>query len=96
MTLGELRAELQKIGVKQVGAMRRSSAEKQQTCTIVFSADDKIVVPFAPKTAYFLALDSLDPNTRVNSEKYKALMRSIERDRENGKLSDPAAPEPLH
>jgi len=70
--------------------MRRSSAEEPVSVSIVFSADAKIVFPFGMKTAYFLALDSSDPSTPVHSEKYKALMRAIERDRKNGTL--PSSP----
>ena len=96
MTLSELRDELLQLGIKQVGAFRLARAdETRPTFSFVFSADEKTVVPFALKTAYFLALDSIDPDAPVHSEKYKALMRSIERDRQGGNASTvPIAPEP--
>jgi len=82
MTLGELRKQLLQIGIKQVGAMRRQyDNDAVVTCTVIFSADQKIVVPFALETVYFLAVDSLDDTAVVHSEKYKALMRAIDRDR---------------
>lgn len=87
MTLDQLRQELQQLGVRQVGAMRRHSpAEGRESVTLVFSADLKIVVPLALKTVYFLQLDSDDSSTIVHSEKYNCLMRAIERDRDNGYL----------
>jgi hypothetical protein len=82
MTLGELKQELLQLGIRQVGVLRRpATATEPETNTIVFSADQKIVVPFALKTVYFLVLDSSDESAVVHSEKYKSLMRTIEKDR---------------
>jgi hypothetical protein len=81
MTLGEVRAELKKLGVRQVGAMSRAdSASGRPSYTFMFTSDAKVVFPFGLKTAYFLTLDSKDDSTPVNSEKYKALIRAIRRD----------------
>lgn len=81
MTLGEIRAELNKLGIRQVGAMGRAdSTSGRPSYTFIFTADAKVVFPFGLKTAYFLTLDSKDDSTPVNSEKYKALMRAIKRD----------------
>jgi hypothetical protein len=82
MTLGDLRAELSKLGIRQVGAMSRPSTEgERKSYTFVFTADIKVVFPFGLKTAYFLTLDAKDDNTKVNVEKYNALMRAVEHDR---------------
>ena len=82
MTLGELKIKLLELGVRQVGAMSRSdSGSDRPSYTFMFTADERVVFPFGLKTAYFLTLDSGDESTRVNSEKYKALMRAIRRDR---------------
>ena len=84
MTLGELREELLKIGIRQVGAMRRlyDGETTPSPATIFFTADEKVVVPFAMKTTYALAVKSLKDDTPINSEKYKSLMRAINRDKE--------------
>ena len=83
MTLGELRAELLKLGIRQVGAMSRPVApgEQPRAYTFMFSADEKVVFPFGLKTAYFLTLSSREDSAKVHSEKYQALMRAIARDR---------------
>lgn len=82
MTLGELKAELLQLGIRQVGAMSRAdSATGRPSYTFMFTADEKVVFPFGLKTSYFLTLDSKADSASVNSEKYKALMRSIKRDR---------------
>ncbi|HEY1649974.1 MAG TPA: hypothetical protein VGF96_18465 [Terracidiphilus sp.] len=88
MTLGELRAELLKLGIRQVGAMSRPvpPGEPPKAFTFFFSADEKVVVPFALKTRYFLTLRSREDSAKVHPEKYKALMRAIEHDRANGLL----------
>jgi hypothetical protein len=89
MTLDELKAELEKDGIKSVGAMSRPvpiGDTQPRNFTIIFSGDDKVVFPFAMKTAYFLTLDSMDGTAKVHSEKYKALLRAIEADRKSGKL----------
>lgn len=84
MTLGELKAELQnKYKIRQVGSLGRqvSSDRGFSNYTIVFSGDEKVVFPFGLKSVYFLTLDGREESTHVNSEKYKALIRAIERDR---------------
>lgn len=87
MTLGELRTELQKLGIRQVGAMSRlSSSGERASHTFIFSADEKVVFPFGLKTAYFLTLDSNDDSARVNSEKIKALKRTIRRDKKTSEF----------
>jgi hypothetical protein len=89
MTLDELKAELEKDGIKSVGAMSRPvpvGDTHPKNYTIVFSGDETVVFPFGLKTSYFLTLDSLDGTASVHSEKYKALLRAIEVDRKSGKL----------
>ena len=62
--------------------MSRAEAEGgRPSYTFMFTADTKVVFPFGLKTAYFLTLDSKDESAKVNSEKFKALVRAIRRDR---------------
>jgi hypothetical protein len=87
MTLGQLRAKLLEIGIRQVATMSRSDrGDGLPSHTFTFTADEKVVFPFAMKTTYFLTLDAKDDSTRVNSEKVKALMRAIKRDRESSEF----------
>jgi hypothetical protein len=87
MTLGQLRAKLLEIGVRQVATMSRSDrGDGHPSHTFTFTADEKVVFPFGLKTTYFLTLDSKDDSTRVNSEKVKALIRAIKRDRESSEF----------
>lgn len=82
MTLGELKAKLAKVGIKQVGAMTRSDPSGSRTShTFIFTSDEKVVFPFGLKTVYFLTLDSKEESTPVNSEKIKAIIRAVQRDR---------------
>lgn len=88
MTLGELKKKLEERGIRQVGSLgKRTTGEERASYTLVFSSDDKVVFPF-PFTAYFLTLDSTDDSTHVNSEKVKALLRAIRRDKGSSE-SDP-------
>lgn len=79
ITLGALKAELKKSGIRQVGILRRTQSDKggSTRVTIYFSADEKIVFPFKPKTIYPLVLKSDADDTPVNKEKVKALKRSL-------------------
>ncbi len=84
MTLGDARKQLLQIGIRQVGALRRPPTDDEPaSATLIFSADAKIVVPFALKTVYFLVVDSSDDDAKVNTEKYNALMRAIDHDKKN-------------
>jgi hypothetical protein len=78
MTLGELKADLRILGIKQVGTLRIRALPKEngsEDITIYFSSDDKILVPFAPKTLYPLVMKSDADDTHVNIEKVNALKR---------------------
>lgn len=89
MTLGELRQELLKLGIRQVASAKFPPPQGHPpTVSLMFSADTKVVFPFPLQTQYYLALDSDDDNTPVHSEKYAALMRAIERDRLLGLLGE--------
>lgn len=85
MTLGDLRHQLKQIGIRQVGTLRRPASEGQpESLTLVFSGDEKIIVPFGLSTVYFLITGSDDDAAVIHSEKVKALARAIERDRPKG------------
>lgn len=78
MTLGVLKIELKKFGIRQVGTMRISASDKGSgPVTIYFSSDQNIVVPFRLKNIYPLVLPSEDEDEKVHSEKIKALKRSL-------------------
>ena len=74
-TLGELRAELRKQGIRPVGTLRVRTEDGPELTTIYFSADEKIVFPFAPKTIYPLVVNGDSDDEPVNSEKVAALKR---------------------
>ena len=79
MILGELRAELSKSGIKQVGVLRKSPSENGKECvTIYFSSDQKIVFPFRPTNIYPLVVKTTADTQKVNIEKVKALKRAFD------------------
>jgi hypothetical protein len=78
MTLGELKIELSRLGIKPVGILRKSPTENGVGCiTIYFSSDQKVVFPFRAENIYPLIVKSTDDNRNVNLEKVKALKRSL-------------------
>lgn len=78
MTLGELKVELQKSEIRQVGILRRSPTENGKGCvTVYFSSDPHIVVPFRPKNIYPLVVETGSDTDHVNIEKVRALKRAF-------------------
>ena len=77
MTLGQLRAELKQYGIRQVGTLRKTKEGEQPGPIAVYFSSDKVVFPFRPKNLYPLVLNSDSDDTRVNSEKVKALKRAL-------------------
>jgi len=75
MTLGELKAELKQHGIRVVGTLKNDSEGGR--VVIFFSSDPSIVFPFRPKNIYPLPMRAADDDTRVNSEKVKALKRAL-------------------
>jgi hypothetical protein len=78
MTLGELKEELKGYGIKSIGTLGNvpHSSDKDNV-VIYFSADKKIMFPYAPKTLYSLSMRSSSDSEVVHSEKIKALKRSL-------------------
>jgi hypothetical protein len=78
MTLGELKEDLKRLGVRVIGTLRDSPTEEEEGSVVVyFSSDQDIVFPFRPKNVYPLAMKSDADNEYVNSEKVKAIKRSL-------------------
>ena len=78
MTLGELKAELKGLGIRPIGTLGNvPHSPDKDNVVIYFSADEKIVFPFAPKTLFSLPMRSASDNEIVHTEKIKALKRSL-------------------
>ena len=78
MTLGELKEDLRKLGIRQVGVLRiraLPSSNGSDHTVVYCSSDEKIVVPFAPKTIYPLVVNSVTDDEFINIEKIKAIKR---------------------
>lgn len=72
MTLGELKQELQALGIRQVGKMKKDSG-----CIIWFSSDTDIVFPFPVKNIHSIYLPSDSDGEKVNKEVVAALKRRL-------------------
>jgi hypothetical protein len=82
MTLGELKRDLRKHGIRVVGVstIRHPSSvpDESEKVTVYFSSDEKIVFPLKPPSKiYPLVVKSASDDVPVHSEKIKALKRSL-------------------
>jgi hypothetical protein len=74
MNLGELKKDLSDSGIRVVGTLRNSP---EDNVTIYFSSDNQIAFPYRPKNIYPLVLRSDKDDEHVNSEKVKAIKRTL-------------------
>lgn len=80
MTLGELKRDLRKHGIRVVGSVvvRPIDGNEAVKATTYFSADSKIVFPHpSPIGIYPLITSTTSDDEEVHSEKIKALKRSL-------------------
>jgi len=81
MTLGELKADLRKHGIRPLGTIRlrklpNENGEWDRVATY-FSSDEKVAMPYAPKTVYTLLTKTGLDEEVIHSEKIKALKRTL-------------------
>jgi hypothetical protein len=80
MTLGELKVDLRKHGIRPIATLRMRTLPNDNgwdRVVIYFSSDEKVVFPYAPKNVHPLVLKTDSDDQVVHSEKIKALKRSL-------------------
>ena len=80
MTLGELKSELRRHGIRAIGSirMRKLPTENGWDRTVTyFSSEEKVVFPFAPKKVYPLITKTGTDEEQIHDEKIKALKRTL-------------------
>jgi hypothetical protein len=78
MTLGKLKAELEKIGIYSVGSLSfQEVGGKPEYVTVYFSTDENPVFPFPLKDFYALITRTGLDEENIHREKIKALKRTL-------------------
>jgi hypothetical protein len=80
MTLGDLKVDLRKHGIRPIATLRMRKLPSDNgwdRIVTYFSSDEKVVFPFAPKNVYSLVTKTDSDDEVVHGEKIKALKRSL-------------------